>query len=135
MRVPRCRATEEVYSTKERKIKIKLHRLTLQGHVAPLKKNRERQDPSQGVIQKCEPQERNPRASKIEDRTLQEALQQERCARRDAWGLAINVFKLKTKDKATLDSSTEAWVMPAPSAKKPEEREFEVGSGASRCTC
>ena len=39
LRVPRCRATEEVYSTTERKIGIKLHRHTLQGHVAPLKKS------------------------------------------------------------------------------------------------
>ena len=30
---------------------------------------RERKGPSQGVVQNCEPQERNPCAPKIEDRT------------------------------------------------------------------
>ena len=87
--------------------------------------------PSQGVIQKCEPQERNPRAPTFEDRTHQETLQQERCARREAWDSAKSVYKLKTKDKATFCSPTEAWVMPAHSSKKPEEREFVVDSGAS----
>ena len=38
---------------------------------------------------------------------------------------------LENKDKATFYSPTEAWVMPAPSSKKPEEREFAVDSGAS----
>ena len=45
-----------------------------------------------------------------------------------------NVHKLKTRDKATFYSLTEAWVMPAPSSKKPEEREFVVDSGASMHT-
>ena len=43
-------------------------------------KNRERKGPSQGVLQKCEPQERSSCAAKFEDDTLQETLQQERCA-------------------------------------------------------
>ena len=63
-------------------------------------------------------QERNPCEPKFEDRTLQETLQQERCARREAWDLAKNVFMLKTRDKATFHSPTEAWVMPAPSSEK-----------------
>ena len=42
-----------------------------------------------------------------------------------------NVQKLKNKDKATFSSPTETWVMPAPSSKEPEEREFVVDSGAS----
>ena len=79
--------------------------------------------PSQGVFQKCEPQERNPCAPKFEDGTQEETLQQARCARRKAWDLAKNVCNLKAKDKATFYSLTEAWVMPAPSSKKPEERE------------
>ena len=37
--------------------------------------------PSQGIIQKCEPQERVPWAPKFEDRTQDETLRQERCAR------------------------------------------------------
>ena len=60
-------------------------------------KNRERKGPSEGVMQKCEPQDRNPCRKKFEDRTLQETLQQERCARREAWNLATHVYKLKNK--------------------------------------
>ena len=109
---------------------IKSRRHILQGHVAP-QKNRERKGPSQGTMQKCEPQERNPCAPKFEPRTRQETLQQERCARREVWDLAQNVQKLKARDKATFYSPTETWVMPAPSSKKPGEREFVVDSGAS----
>ena len=49
------------------------------------KKILEKKGSPQGVDQKCEPEERNPN---FEDRTLQESLQQRRCARRDAWDLA-----------------------------------------------
>ena len=48
-----------------------------------------------GIIQKCEPQERNPWAPKLEERTQDETLKPERCARRDAWELAKDVQKLK----------------------------------------
>ena len=48
-----------------------------QGHVAPHKKIMERRGPSRGIIQKCEPHERNP------------------CARRVAWDLTKSVCKLK----------------------------------------
>ena len=89
-------------------------------------KIRERKGPSQGVAQKCEPRDRNPWAPKFEERTQEETLHQERCARRDAKDLANSVFLLKNKEKAT-----EAWVMLAPSSKKSEEREFVVDSGAS----
>ena len=41
------------------------------------------------------------------------------------------LLALDTKERATFQFSTEAWVMPAPSSKKPEEREFVVDSGAS----
>ena len=51
-------------------------------------KIRERNGPSQGVIQKCEPLERSPFATKFEDRTQEETMQHERCARRDAWEMA-----------------------------------------------
>ena len=91
---------------------------------------RERRGPSQGVTQTCEPQERSPCALKFEERTQDETLQQERCVHREAWDLARN-DKLKNEDKATFYSPTEAWVMLAPSSKKPEEREFVVDSGAS----
>ena len=56
---------------------------------------------------------------------------QERCARGDAWRLAKNIITLNEKDKATLFSPTHEWSLPAPSAMKPEEREFVVDAGAS----
>ena len=55
-------------------------------------------------MHKCEPQERNPCAPKYEERTLQETLRHERCARREAWDLAKHVYKLNTRDKATFHS-------------------------------
>ena len=92
---------------------------------------RERKGPSQGVMQKFEPQGRKPCAQRFEERTQEEILQQERCAHRETWDLAKKVFRLKNKDKATFHSPTEVWVMPAPSSKKTEYRKFVVDSGAS----
>ena len=56
---------------------------------------RERKGPSQGVMLKCVPQERIPWAPKFEERTQDETPKQERCARKDAWDLAKDVYKLK----------------------------------------
>ena len=47
------------------------------------------------IMQKCEPQERNPCAPKFGDRTLQDTLQQEGCARREAWDLRTMSFSSK----------------------------------------
>ena len=118
------------YSAGSLKIGIESHRQILQGHVAP-RKNRERKGPSQGVMHECEPWERIPWAPKFEERTPNETLKQERCARREALYLAKDVHKLKKEEKDTLYSPAEAWVMPALSSKKPEEREFVIDSGAS----
>ena len=85
-------------------------------------KTRERKGPSQGVIQKCEPCERSPRAPKFKDRSEEETLKQERCARRVAWKVAKSIHKPKEKDKATLRSPSEVRCLPAPSSRKPEER-------------
>ena len=68
---------------------------------------------------------------KFEDRSPGETARQERCARGDAWKLAKNIFKLKKEDKATCDSPSDEWILPAASTIKPEEREFVVDSGAS----
>ena len=61
-------------------------------------KIRERKAPSRGTIQKCEPHERSPCAPEFEERS-QEDLQQERCARGEAWNLAKNIYKLKNSDR------------------------------------
>ena len=91
----------------------------------------ERKGPSRGIIQKCEPHERNPCAPMFEERTQDETLHQERCARRVAWILAESIKKLKNADKATLYSLFASKAIPAPISKSPEEREIEVDSVAS----
>ena len=58
-------------------------------------KIRERKVPSRGIIHKCEPHERSPCAPKFEDRSHEETLTQERCARKAVWDLAKNIYKLK----------------------------------------
>ena len=68
---------------------------------------------------------------KFEDRSQEETEWQERCAREAAWRLAKNILKLKEKDETALFSPSENWCLLAPSALKPEEREFVVDSGAS----
>ena len=94
-------------------------------------KIREREGPSRGTIQKCEPHERSLCAPKFEQRSHEETLHQERCARRVAWHLAKNIHKLKNADKATFCTPIEARVMLAPTSKRPKQREFVVDSGAS----
>ena len=85
-------------------------------------KIRERKGPSRVAVQKSEPQERNPRASKFEGRKPQETLQQERCARTEAWDLARTVLKLKARDMATFYARPKnSLVKLAPSSKEPEE--------------
>ena len=68
---------------------------------------------------------------KLEDRTPEETLQQERCARRDASEMAKSIYKLKEKDKATLFSPSDVWSLAAPSPKNSEERDVAVDFGAS----
>ena len=46
-------------------------------------------------------------------------------------GLGAKCLEVQSKGQGTFYSTTEAWVMPAPSSKKPEELEFVVDSGAS----
>ena len=104
-RVPGCRAAEvEVDSTKEgQSLGSNCTVRFSEGTLHPVK-IRERKGPSKEVIQKCEPQERNPCAPKFDDRTQEEILQLERCACRGAWDLAKNVHNLNEKDMATFFS-------------------------------
>ena len=89
------------------------------------------QNPSLGMICPGDPHQRNPNAPKFEDRSQEETEWQGRCAREAAWKLAKNVLKLKEQERATFFSPSENWCLPAPSALKPEKREFVVDSGAS----
>ena len=51
-------------------------------------KIRERKGPSKAIIQKCEPHERSPCAPKFEEKSYEETLTHEQCARKAAWDLA-----------------------------------------------
>ena len=82
--------------------------------------------------QKCELRERGHCAPNFEERSQEETLHQERCARRAAWNLAKHIYKLKSAGKTPFYTPNEARVMPAPTSKRPEEREFVVDSGASK---
>ena len=88
------------------------------------------QNPSLGYICPGEPHERSSNAPKFEDRSQEETEWQEQCAREAAWKLAKSVFKLKEHERAAFFSSPENRCLPA-SMLKPEEREFNVDSGAS----
>ena len=93
--------------------------------------SRERKGPSQGVIQKCGPHERNLCAPEFEDRTLEETSRQEDCARKAAWNLARRLYKHKNKDKTTFYSSVEPQAAPVLISQNPEDRMFVVDSRAS----
>ena len=84
---------------------------------------REKKGPSLGNRQDKNPYLRSPYAMKFEDRSHEEIGRQQRSARSKAWNLAKNIYKLKENDKATFCSPAEEWVLPAASAKEPEERE------------
>ena len=64
------------------------------------------QNSSFGMICPGDPHQRNPNASKFEDRSQEETERQERCAREAAWKLAKNFFlKKKQEEKFKLHSS------------------------------
>ena len=87
--------------------------------------------PSQGIMQKCEPQERKPCAHKFEDKTLLETMQQERCARREAWDLAKHLCKFQANPRASrtcVCASTPATRVAHAREGKANERPAEVWS-------
>ena len=89
------------------------------------------QKPSVGVTCPGDAHQRNPNATKFEDRSQEETEKQERDAREAAWKKARCILELKEKHKTAFFSPLENWCLPAPSTLKPEEREFIVDSGAS----
>ena len=94
-------------------------------------KIRERKGPLRGIIPKCEPHERSPCSPTFGERSHEETLHQERCARKVALDSAKLFHKLKNADKPACYSSIEARRMLALTSKSPEEQEFVVDSGAS----
>ena len=101
--------SEQVHSSGRGEIGIESHRHILKGRMAPRKNSEKKGSIARSHMQKCKPQERNPCAKNFEERTQDETLQQEKCARREAWDLAKNDYKLK---------KSEAWVMLVPFSKK-----------------
>ena len=99
LRVPRYAATEEVYG-----------RVENWNQTAPSKSPRasgtkekfgkERVHRKELVIRKCDPQERNPCGPRFEDKTFQETLHQERCARREAQDLVKNCLQAQNKGQS-----------------------------------
>ena len=89
------------------------------------------QNTSLGMICPGDPHQRNPNASKFEDRSQEETEWQERCAREAAWKLAKIITKIDGEDKTAFFSPSENRCLPAPSNLEPEEREVVVDSGAS----
>ena len=90
----------------------------------------ERTGPSRGIIHKCAPHERSPRAPEF-----QETLHQERCAREAAWDLAktFTCSRMRTTLRFHVLGEVKGKSTPIAS-QRPEGREFEVDSGASRHT-
>ena len=72
-------------------------------------KIQERKDPSRGIVQKCAPHERSPCGPKYEERSHEETLHQEGCARRAAWDLANFFTSSGIRTKTTFFSPTEGW--------------------------
>ena len=63
------------------------HAVILQRHLAS-NQHSGKKGPSRGIIPNCEPHERSPCAPKSEERSHEETLHQEGCARKAAWDLA-----------------------------------------------
>ena len=107
-----------------------IQRVKLTKAIARYTKSRD-QNPSLGMICPGDPHQRNPNASKFEDRSQEETEWQEQGAREAAWRLAKNITKLKEKSKAAFFSPSENRCLPAPSNFEPEERDFVVDFCAS----
>ena len=91
---------------------------------------RETKGPTPGIVQKGDTHERNPCAPRFEERPPEETSRQEDHARKAAWNLAKNTYKLKNADKATFYSPVDIKA-PVLVSKNTEDRMFVVDSGAS----
>ena len=93
-------SSKEVYSTERRTSRNQLQGSIPTMHLAP----HENSGKKGSVVRyySGEPHERSSCAPKFVERSLQDTLQQERCARRVAWNLAENLYKLQKLDEATL---------------------------------
>ena len=92
---PMIAIREKVYSAGKRTIGIQSHSQVLEGHDPSRKLSGKKGVHRRESFRSGEPQEPNPWAPKFEERTQDDTLKTERCARRDAWELAKDVYKLK----------------------------------------
>ena len=100
-----------------------------ESRICAIMKNRKKKSGAEGSIAGNQSEVRTCRSEihggpiiKFEERTQDESLKQEWCARRDAGELAEDVCELKVWSKKTFYSLAEAWVMRAHSSINPEER-------------
>ena len=94
-------------------------------------KIRERKDPSYGVMQKCESQERIPWAPNLRtEHKTKPWNKKDTPAEKHGTSRKMSTSS-KKKEKVTFQSLAETCAMPTPSPKKSEEREFVVDSAAS----
>ena len=88
--------------------------------------------PSLGVVQPTHPHERSFFAPKYEERCQEDTLTNERCARREAWDMSNNVYKLKRN----LDENRTTFLPPSEVSScaiitKTRGKRFVINSGLS----
>ena len=93
---------------------------------------RERKGPSQGVIQRHSLHERSFFAPKFETGLKTKTLNQERCARSDAWEIGQRHSQAQRKGQSNILLAFGCLVFTSAILNKPQERYFVVDSGASR---
>ena len=91
---------------------------------------KEKKGPSVGKTQVKNPHQRSPHAMKFENRSMKRLKDNSDAPEARHGTLPKNLCKLQEKDKATLYSPAEEWVLAAASTKEPEERKFVADSGA-----
>ena len=97
-------------------------------------KIRERRCPSRGIIQKCEPHERSPCAPKFGERSHEDTLHQETCARKAAWDLAniLTSSRIRTKLRFTLLPKRGQCLHPL---RKVQRNKNSWSTQEHQCTC
>ena len=123
---------QRVYSTESRRSEIEriggTHHKTLRTHEIRI---RDRKGPSRGVIQAGEPHERNPCATRFEERTPEETSRQGRLCPQSSVGFGEKKYtssKMQTKLRSVHTVEIKAAVLVS---RNTEERMFVVDAGAS----
>ena len=104
--------SEKIFSTWTWRIANKTRRQILPKHLAQNKKFG-KEGRSRGITRKCAPHERILCAPKFEEeRSNEEVLRREGCARREAWDLANIIYKLKNSaDEQKKNRAQVTWIL------------------------